>query len=399
MDYPLEGRLLFKILKGGRVFAPNDMGIMDVLIAGNVVGNIAQGISPSTDYGNCEIVDATGRYVVPGFIDQHVHLIGGGGEAGYASRTPEVLLSHIVRSGITTVVGCLGTDGTTRHMTSLLAKARGLEIEGVSTYIYTGSYEVPTRTITGNVRNDIILIDKVLGCGEIAISDHRSAQPSREDIEKLVAEARVGGILSGKAGVLHLHVGDGQRGLSMLFEIINETEIPITQFTPTHINRNPHLLEDGIRFALLGGMIDITSGLSPDAGATKGVKPSKAVKYCLDKGVPIENITMSSDGNGSMPLFDNKGYTIGLLVAELDSLYREFRDMINNEGIEISDALRVMGENQARSLNLYPKKGCLQTGSDADILVLDDKLNIEHVLAQGRTMVRNGEVVVTGTFE
>jgi len=390
---------LFKVLKGGRVLAPDDMGIKDVLIAGNVVGNIAESISPSDDYGSCEVIDVTGRYVVPGFIDQHVHLIGGGGETGYASRTPEVMLSHVIRAGITTVVGCLGTDGTTRHMTSLLAKARGLETEGISTYIYTGSYEVPTRTITESVRNDIILIDKVIGCGEIAISDHRSAQPSREDIEKLVAEARVGGILSGKAGVLHLHVGDGQRGLSMLFEIVKETEIPITQFTPTHINRNPRLLEEGVKFALLGGIIDITSGVSPEAGVSKAIKPSRAIKYCLDKGVPIKNITMSSDGNGSMPLFDEKGNVIGLLVSELDSLYREFKDMIMIEGIEITDALKILGENQARSLKLYPQKGCLQVGSDADILVLDKELKIEFMLAKGKTMIKNGEIMVKGTFE
>ncbi|MDN5313438.1 MAG: hypothetical protein PWQ68_2412, partial [Thermoanaerobacteraceae bacterium] len=273
---------MFKILKGGRLFSPDDIGKKDVLIAGNFIANIAESINPAQDYGEVEVIDLRGKYVVPGFIDQHVHIIGGGGEAGFASRTPEVMLSHVTLAGITTVVGCLGTDGTTRHMASLLAKARGLEAEGISTYIYTGAYEVPTRTITENVRNDIILIDKVIGTGEIAISDHRSAQPGKEEIKKLAAEARVGGILSGKAGVLHLHVGDGQRKLGMIFEILEETEIPITQFTPTHINRNPYLLEDGIKFAKMGGMIDMTSGVSPASGARKSVKSSKAIKYCIE---------------------------------------------------------------------------------------------------------------------
>lgn len=390
---------MFKILKGGRVFTPSDAGVKDVLVAGPVIANIAANISASPDFGDVEVIDVSGRYIVPGFIDQHVHLIGGGGEAGYASRTPEVVLSRIIRAGITTVVGCLGTDGTTRHMTSLLAKARGLEMEGISAYIYTGSYQVPTRTITGSVRDDIILIDKVLGCGEIAISDHRSAQPGKEDIIKLAAEARVGGILSGKAGVLHLHVGDGKRGLSMLFDIIEETEIPITQFTPTHINRNPHLLEDGVKFAREGGIIDVTSGVSPNAGASRSIKPSKAIKYCLQSGVCIESITMSSDGNGSMPIFDDKGRTTGLLVAELDSLFNEFRDLVLAEGLTISDALKVVTLNQAKSLKLYPKKGCLEIGSDADILVLDEELNIQHVFAMGNCMVKDKKPLVRGTFE
>jgi beta-aspartyl-dipeptidase (metallo-type) len=381
------------------IFNPDDGGEKDLLIAGSVVANISDDIAPAPSYGQVEVIDVKGKYVVPGFIDQHVHIIGGGGEAGFASRTPEVMLSHIVRAGITTVVGCLGTDGTTRHMASLLAKARGLELEGISTYIYTGAYEVPTRTITDNVRNDLILIDKVIGAGEIAISDYRSAQPGKEEIMKLAAEARVGGILSGKAGVLHLHVGDGQRKLGMIFEILEETEIPITQFTPTHINRNQYLLEDGIKFAKMGGMIDMTSGVYPDVGDIKSYKASEAVKYCLEHGVHIENITMSSDGNGSMPLFDEHGNVRGMLVAEMDSLHDEFKALVKKEGIKLSDALKVITQNPAKSLKLYPKKGALQIGSDADIVVMDKDLNIEYVFARGKCMVKERKVVVKGTFE
>lgn len=370
---------MFKILKNGIVFSPKEIGIKDILIARDFIANISGEITPHDDCGKVDVFDLEGKYVVPGFIDQHVHIIGGGGEAGFASRTPEIMLGQIIRAGITTVVGCLGTDGTTRHVSSLLAKAKGLEQEGISTYIYTGAYEIPTRTITDNVRNDIILIDKVLGAGEIAISDHRSAQPTKQEIAKLAAEARVGGLLSGKAGVLHLHVGDGNKKLSVLFEILKETEIPITQFTPTHINRNTYLLQDGIRFAKMGGMIDMTAGGTYRTDEEKSLRASKAIKYCLGEGVEIDNITMSSDGNGSLPKFDDYGNIVGLLVSDIISLYNEFKMLVKDEGIDISDALKVITENPARSLRLYPKKGCLKIGSDADIVVLDKNLNIEYV--------------------
>lgn len=382
---------MFKVLKGGTILSPEDLGRKDLLIAGKVVANITDGINPSSEYGDVEVIDVQGKYVVPGFVDQHQHIIGGGGEAGYASRTPEAMLSPIIMSGITTVVGCLGTDGTTRHMEALLAKARGLENEGITTYIYTGAYEVPTRTITGSVRRDMILIDKVLGCGEIAMSDHRSAQPNKDDLTKLAAEARVGGILSGKAGLLHLHVGDGKRKLQMLFDILEETEIPITQFTPTHINRNPSLLEDGIKFAKMGGMIDMTSSVL-------AIKSSQAIRYCIANGVSIDNITMSSDGNGSMPSFDEKGQIQGLAVAGPDSLYTEFKDMVK-EGLSITDALKVITTNPAKSLKIWPAKGSLGIGSDADIVVLDKDLNIEYVFAKGRCMVEKCIPIVKGTFE
>ncbi|MCX8128420.1 MAG: beta-aspartyl-peptidase [Synergistetes bacterium] len=390
---------MFKIIKGGKLFSPDPQGNKDILIAGGLIANIAPNISPFPEYGDVEVIDVTGLYIVPGLIDQHIHLIGGGGEAGFSSRTPEITLSRIIMGGITTVVGCLGTDGTTRHMTSLLAKARALEEEGITAFIYTGSYEIPVKTITGSIRNDIILIKEVLGAGEIAISDHRSSQPTKEEIKKLAAEARLGGMLSGKAGVLHLHVGDGKTGLRFLFEIVEEKEIPIRQFTPTHINRNPDLLEEGIRFAKLGGFIDMTSSINSGTGPSKAIKASRAIRYCLDQDVPIENITMSSDGNGSLPAFDERGNLIGLKMAEPLSLYRELKNLIIEEGIPLQDAIKTVTLNPARSLKLYPKKGTIKVGSDADILVLDEKLDIVYLFAKGKTLIKEGKLIVKGTFE
>lgn len=391
-------KAFFTLLKGVEVYAPTAMGRQDILIAGDKIAAIRPQLEVPADW-ECQTIEVNGCLAVPGFIDGHVHMIGGGGEGGYATRTPEVQLGDIVLAGVTTVVGCLGTDGTTRHMTSLLAKARGLECEGVTTYIYTGSYEVPTNTITRNVRDDIIIIDKVIGCGEIAISDHRSAQPTKEQIAKLAAESRVGGMLSGKAGVLQLHVGDGKNKLNTLFAIVEEGEIPITQFIPTHISRNPELLDEGVRFAAMGGFVDITSSYVNMPGKPSGIKPSDAVLYCLKRGVPLSNITMSSDGNGSMPAFDAQGKLIGLEAARVDTLYREIRDLIVDNSLKLEDAIRIITENPAKALKLYPQKGCLQEGSDADIVILDQKMNITHVLAKGRLMVRDKKQIVLGTFE
>lgn len=388
----------FTLIKGVEVYAPAILGRQDILIAGNKIAAIGPALAIPLDWP-CQTVALSEHFAVPGFIDAHVHLIGGGGEGGYATRTPEVQLGDIVRAGVTTVVGCLGTDGTTRHMTSLLAKARGLETEGVTTYIYTGSYEVPTNTITRNVRDDIILIDKVIGCGEIAISDHRSAQPTDVQIAQLAAESRIGGMLSGKAGILQLHVGDGKNKLNTLFNIVAEGEIPITQFIPTHISRNQALLDEGVRFGTMGGKIDITSGVVKQPGKHSGIKPSDAVLHCIEHGVPLANITMSSDGNGSMPAFDAQGQLIGLEAANMDTLYQETRDLIVGGSLSIADAIKLITENPAKNLNLYPQKGCLKVGSDADIVILDKDMNISHVLAKGRFMVYDKKQIAFGTFE
>ncbi len=388
------GERMFTILKGGTVFDPDHIGQQDVLIAGQVIARIAPVIEPVPAYGETRVLDVTGRRIVPGFVDQHVHLLGGGGEGGYATRTPEVVLSDIVLAGTTTVVGCLGTDGITRSMAGLLAKARSLEQEGISTFIYTGAYEVPPPTLTGSVRSDLVLIDKVIGCGEIAISDHRSSQPSRAELARLAAEVRVGGLLSGKAGVLHLHVGTGARRLTMIFDILGETEIPVSQFVPTHINRNWELVNAGIGLTRLGGVIDFTA---TEPGQPDSLTATQAILHCLAQGVSMDCMTISSDGQGSLPVFDGQGNMSGLKVAGMSGLHREVKNMAAC-GLALSEALRPVTVNPARILKLYPEKGTLQPGSHADMVVLDDNLAIEHVFAKGRQLVRQGQVVAKGTF-
>ena len=391
-------KTFFTLLKNAHVIAPEDLGVKDILVAGEKIAMIGEGLSLPAVY-DCEVVDCEGNYVVPGFIDSHVHLIGGGGEGGYATRTPEIQLTDITTSGVTTVLGLLGTDGVTRHVASLLAKARGLEDEGITAYIYSGSYEIPTPTITGSVRNDIILIDKVIGTGEIAMCDHRSSQSPKEAYQQITAEARVGGMLSGKAGVVNMHLGDGEDGLKMLYEITKNGEIPKTQIIPTHVNRNKRLFKEAIEWAKQGGIMDITSSVSPESGSSHSVKSSEAVKQALEAGVNIENITMSSDGNGSMPIFDEAGNNIGVGVASQISILNEFRDMAQKENIAITDAIKIITSNIAKFTKLYPRKGCLANNSDADILVLDKDLQLQHVWARGTHMVENGKPIVFGTFE
>lgn len=389
----------FTLLKNAHVYAPEDLGSRDILIAGEKIAAIDTAIEPPAGL-ECRIIDAKGARVLPGFIDSHVHMIGGGGEGGYHTRTPELLLSKVTMSGVTTLAGLLGTDGTTRHVVSLLAKARALEYEGLSTYMYTGAYELPTPTITGSVRSDIVVIDKCIGAGEIAMSDHRSGQPVAQDYRRLAAEARVGGMISGKAGIINMHMGDGRNGMKYLFEITEDGEIPRTQFLPTHVNRNRDLFEESQEWAKMGGYMDITSGIDPShPGSERAVKPAKAVKEALVNGVPLSQITMSSDGNGSMPVFDAAGNPIGVGVGDQHSMLTEFRDMVVEEHIPIEQAICVLTSNVAKALKIYPKKGQIAAGADADLIVIDDDFELTHVFARGQQMVADGTPIVKGTFE
>ncbi|SES62268.1 beta-aspartyl-peptidase [Anaerobranca gottschalkii] len=389
---------MLKLIKNAEIYCPKYSGKKDILIANDKIAYIEDDI-PVPEKLAEEVIDATGKIVVPGFIDSHVHIAGGGGEGGFKTRTPEIQLSQIVAGGVTTVVGCLGTDGTTRSMLNLLAKAKGLEEEGITTYIYTGSYHIPIKTITGKVEDDLIIVDKVIGVGEVALSDHRSSQPTLEEFIKLVAVARLGGILSGKAGILNIHLGDGDRTIDFLEKVAAETEIPISQFLPTHINRNSFLFKKGIEYALKGGYVDFTTSTTEKFLEEGEIKCSKGLKEMLAAGVKVENIAFSSDGQGSLPLFNEKGELKGLQVGKVTSLYKAVREAVLEEGIPLETAIKVITANPAKILKLK-HKGFIKENYDADLVLLDkETLEIDSVIALGKVMVENKEIKVIGTFE
>jgi len=388
---------MITLLRQGNVFAPEPLGKKDILVLGEKIGAISDPGEIKIKGLEVQIIEASEKMVVPGFIDSHVHILGGGGEGGPATRAPEITIEDIISSGVTTVIGCLGTDGVTRHMESLLAKALGLEEEGITTYIFSGSYEIPIKTITGSIRSDLVLIDKVIGAGEIAISDHRSSQPSFEELARLAAECRVGGMLGGKAGVLHLHLGDGQRRLEMLFKLIKETEIPPTQVIPTHVNRNPQLLEEAMEFVLSGGYMDITAGIPAAPQDKKSVSLEDAVLRCLEKQIPLDRITVSSDSNGSIPLFDDKGKLLGLTIATQEDLLEKLRALVKKNILSLPDSLRLFSTNSAHFYK-FDQKGELQAGKDADLLLLDKDYNLTDSFALGQRMLAEGKLMVRGIF-
>ena len=385
------------LLRNADIYAPAKLGRADILIAGGRIERVEPGIRISDSY--CDAVDASPFIAVPGLIDGHVHVTGGGGEGGYATRTPEVMLSDAVRGGVTTVVGCLGTDGVTRSMAGLLAKARGLDEEGISTFIYTGHYAVPVRTLTGSIEQDLLFIDKVIGVGEVALSDHRSSQPTFDQFVRTAAEARRGGMLSGKAGIVNVHMGDGPRGLALIRRVLAETEIPITQFLPTHINRNPMLFEDGVTYAKSGGLVDFTTSTVPAFLDEGEVKCSAGLRTMLAAGVDVSHITFTSDGQGSLPDFDAQGRLRRLEIGRVTSLFAEVRDAVRDEHVPLEIALQVVTSTPARILKLRGK-GVVAAGADADIVLLDPgDLGICGTIAKGRWLMRDRQGLVKGTFE
>jgi len=386
---------MIELLRNAQLYAPEPRGAAHLLVAGDTIVWVGASLPALPETLGIREHDLEGRRVIPGFIDGHVHLTGGGGEAGPNTRVPPLGLSRLTRVGVTTAVGVLGTDDTVRSPAELVTAARGLIAEGLSAYCYTGGYHVPPVTVTGSVRGDIVLIDLILGVGELAISDHRSSQPTLDELLRVAGDAHVGGLMAGKAGIVHLHVGDGPRGLDLVRQAIKTSEIPAAVFNPTHVNRRKALFDEALALVRQGCTIDITA--FPVAEGEDAWPAAAALTRYLAAGLPPEKVTVSSDGGGCFPSFDEEGRVVALDVGNPSALAETLKELLAC-GQPLERVLPAFTSNPARLLML-PRKGRLAPGSDADLVVLDSDGGVQDVMARGRWHVRGGRPVILGTFE
>ncbi|WP_412062377.1 beta-aspartyl-peptidase [Rubrivirga sp. IMCC45206] len=383
---------MLTLLLNADLYAPAPLGRRHVLVAGGRVVAITQD-RPEIAGVPVDVVDLEGRRLIPGLVDAHVHVTGGGGEAGPETAAPAPALSAYTLAGVTSVVGLLGTDDTTRTTAGLLRQVYGLRREGLSAWAWTGGYHLPPTTLTGSVRTDIATVEPIVGFGELALSDHRSSQPTLDEVARVAADCHVGGLMTGKAGVLHLHLGDGARGLAMLRQILAETEIPARTLHPTHVNRRSGLFDEALALAADRGVtIDVTA--FPPAFATDDeVSAADALVRAFDADVPV---TVSSDGGGCLPHFRD-GVLQRMDFATSGAL-ADLLATVLDRGVPLDAALAPFTATPARYLRL-PGKGTIAVGADADLVVLGDDDGPADVMARGAWHVRDGRPVRRGTFE
>ena len=377
------------LIKNTNLYSPTFLGKKDILISNGKIVAIEDEITKHNVFS--EVWDAQGLTTTPGFIDQHIHVIGAGGKHGFASMTPQLHLGELIKCGTTSVVGLLGTDGSTRSIKTLYSKIQALNQEGISAYMYTGYYGLDKVYLMNSLQEDMIYIDCVLGC-KIAISDIRSSYPSALELLRLLRNVRVGGMLSGKKGILHLHLGALSSKMDLLFEIVENYEFPIEHISPTHVGRTKDLFEQAIIFAKIGGMIDVTTG------ASKYTDPYKSVLYALENNVSIDNITFSSDGNAGLDKLDDNNNLVGFRSAPFDKNLEEVKNLHKLGGVAFEDSLKLITSNPAKNLGLK-SKGHVKNNFDADLCFFDSDLKLSSVIANGKFMMKDGDLAVKGSFE
>ncbi|HEX6143495.1 MAG TPA: amidohydrolase family protein [Geminicoccaceae bacterium] len=392
------------VLRNASVLAPEPLGARDLVLA---AGRILAVAAPGVDVGGLDarVIDLAGRSVAPGFVDNHVHVLGGGGGLGFSSRAPELQTSQLTRVGITTVVGMLGFDATTRDMRALVAKTKAFREDGISAYALTGAtLEHPVPTLTGRIRDDVAFVDEIVGVGEVSVSElgyaYDSNGPGAQYILEAATEALLAGRLARKRGILCLQVPP-YRGdcLKPLMAALDRSGFPITQLLPSHVNQTDAYMADAVAWAKRGGVVDVGANYSPDNHFEHATRPARAVLELIRAGVKPDTILISSDGNGAPPSEERReGQPARANYMPLAALYGVVRELITEHEVPPADALACITRNPADALGLA-RKGRIGTGRDADLVVLDGDWRIDCVIAGGRVMVEGGRPVVRGMFD
>lgn len=367
------------LIKNADLYAPEHIGLRDILVAEGRIAAVA--LDLDFDFPGLEKVDAGGATVTPGFIDQHVHVTGGGGEGGQQTCAPGLRIEEAAECGDTTVVGVLGADTVARSVTGLLAKVRALQNEGISAWMWTSNYAYPPVSLTESPRLDLYAIPECLGI-KVAMAEARGSFMTEDEMVRLVSEAWAGGRLAGKRGILHVHVGTLGGAFGMFLEAVKKG-IPIEHFLPTHCARD---LDAAIAFGLAGGRIDFTTDV-----------PERAVDCVLEalrKGVPLERMSFTTDGYGALPVYDETGALKALETLDIRNNLRALKLLADSLGLE--RALPLATSNVASTLMI--PKGRVRVGWDADLCFLDKSLAPVSVMAKGRFLKRDGEVIVHGLY-
>ncbi len=385
------------LVRNADVYAPEHLGLCDFLAANGRIVALSEGLELPRAW-DVRIFDADGAMVIPGLVDQHIHMSGGGGGGGPATSNPPLEVGAALLAGITTAVGCLGYETGVVGMGALLKAVRVLRHHGFDAYYYCGGIQFPPPTILESVERDVSLMSECLGV-KVAVADDASSLRQCQDLVPVATDVLAGARAGGQPPIIHVHVGKRDERMALLMEAVESHGVPASLLVVTHVNWNDATLAEAAALAKAGAVVDVTAALQPSYYA-ETVAPDEAVMRLRELGAPPGRITMSSDSNGSTPVTDELGRIRGVEDHPPSILWAAVARLIDRvPSSEISEMISVVTHNPARALGLYPSSGGLGPGSRADVLVVDDALSISTVILQGEIVVDGGRLLRRGYFE
>ena len=383
---------MFKLIKNGHVYSPADLGVKDILLWEDRVIKIGENLKIPEGFEGKEF-DLSGKIIIPGIVDTHVHITGGGGEGGFTTRTSEITFEEIAEAGVTTLVGVLGTDGYARRVEDVLVKCMALREEGFDCYFLTGSYTFPITTMRGSVAEDIIFNEYCLGTGEVAHCDHRGSLMRYEEFTRLAADTRNGARLAGLKGVLNIHLGNYPDPADFFIRACEEDITFRPLIVPTHVTRKYDVFDSCLKFLEYGGQIDITAGSDGDA-SQKSYGSVEGLEIIYKKYSTLDRVTMTSDGNGSAPIWDELGNMIGMGKGSSKVLLADLKKATKNGIIPFEETLRTMTTIPAAVYGLKNSAGTIVENGTANFAVLDENLDLVETILNGKRVWIKGKGVV-----
>ena len=191
---------------------------------------------------------------------------------------------------------------------------------------------------------------------------------------------------------ISVHMGSGKYNMSEINEAIKLSNLPVTVFRPTHINRKRSLCLETLEFAKNGGFIDITCGIPSE------ISISDILDIAKEENIPLKNITVSSDGYGSWSSYDDAGNLVKIGVTPIDTLLAEIKELVSL-GHSMKDVISLFTSNVADALKISKQKGRLNDGLDADLLILNEDLSLYGVIAKGEVLMEGEKILKLGTYE
>jgi N-acetylglucosamine-6-phosphate deacetylase len=345
---------------------------------------------------NSEVIDVSGRFICPGFVDLLVHGGNGYGFADENSESIKIVSDYFLSHGSTTVLASLFAKPT-----EMLLK----DLDRVAQYIDDN----PKSNIRGIHMEGPYLNKELKG----AMNESYLWTPSVESWEKMWKASRgkikimtIAPELPGAIDVMRAAANEGvvlSIGHSMAN--YNEIEVAIDNGAAhvTHMFNAMSPFHHRTPGVILGGMLrnELKIELIAD---TLHVHP--AVMELLLKLKGANGIILVSDSiraggmhEGEYEFADQKVFmknkraflADGTLAGSTLTLNVAVKNLVETANAKLTEAVRMASLNGAKVLNLENKKGILAAGKDADIVILNESYEVEMTIL-------NGNIAFTKTF-
>lgn len=385
------------VLRGASVLLPDGWAEAEIWTLGRSITGIGEPAGPDGEIpgalGVPEVVDLAGERLVPGFIDSHLHILGGGGGGGFPTRIPELPVDAALEAGITTCVAMPGVDPLTRPLRALLALAASFREQGVRALPMTGGFVWPTETLTGSVRSDLHTIPSLTGV-KIALGEHLATAPTAHELERLLVEIDWAAHTTGRGILLHAHLGTAAQPAARLEAALEAVPVDRGRVQVTHANYTRDTLDAAIRLGLAGCRIDVNPLIRPDriGGA---IAPTEAIAALLGAGVALDRLSLSTDGNASVPRTLTDGTPEGF--SHQLGLARAVGNVVAAGVLDAAAALQLITANPAAALRRHDL-GRIARGAAADLVGLDDEFAVRTVISGGVVRVREGRALAPSMF-